>query len=641
MSYRYLENKELTKALDEYMHQWLLKEVSLQEEEVALQDALGRITSKCVMAKISAPHYYACAMDGIAVRSKDTFGATDTTPVRLKPGADFEPVDTGDPLPEGMDAVVMIEDVVYEGGDVASLRVAAHPWQHIRQIGEDICQEEMVLPSNTEISPAAIGAMLASGIGTVWVYKKPVVGLIPTGDEIVPPKPDPQRGEIIEFNSSIFSSMVRIWGGEPVVYGIVPDNLEKIKGALVRCADECDIVILNAGSSAGREDFASRAIEETGGVHTHGLAIKPGKPTVLGMVGNKPAVGVPGYPVSGIIVMEQVVKPLVENMMKVQLPVNPLLEATLSRRVMSSLKYREFVRMKVGKVGDRYIATPLDRGAGVVTSFVKADGLLDIPINTEGLEAGSGVSIELLKGRNEIDNTLVVNGSHDPLIDTAYDGMRRKDYRLYVSSSHVGSMGGIMSIKRDEAHLAGVHLLDEETGDYNIPFLKRYLSQVDLVKIRGVKRSQGLMVAKGNPLGIQSLEDLIAKEASYVNRQKGSGTRILLDYLLKQKEMDAQAIYGYEREELTHLSVAVQIASGSADAGLGIYSAAKVYGLDFIPICWESYDFILREAYLEDVRVQKFLEVLQSDEFARSLEAMGGYDLEGIGDMKFIKGERI
>lgn len=638
MSYRYLDNKELAGALEDYVNRWLPGDLHLGEEEVALQEALGRITSREVMAKISAPHYYACAMDGIAVSSKDTFGATDTTPVHLKLGEDFEPVDTGDPLPDGMDAVVMIEDVVYETEDAATLRVAAHPWQHIRQIGEDICQEEMVLPSNMKISPAAIGAMLASGIGTVWVYKKPVVGLIPTGDEIVPPKTNPQRGEIIEFNSSIFSSMVRTWGGEAIIYDIVPDDLEKIKAALLKSASECDVVVLNAGSSAGRDDYASRAIEETGGVHTHGLAIKPGKPTVLGRVGEKPAVGVPGYPVSGIIVMERVVKPLVEEMMKVPLPVNPALDATLSRRVMSSLKYREFVRMKVGKVGERYIATPLDRGAGVVTSFVKADGLLDIPINTEGLEAGSHVSIELLRGREEIDNTLVVNGSHDPLIDTVYDAMRRKDYRMYVSSSHVGSMGGIMAVKRDETHLAGVHLLDESSGEYNTPFLKRYLSDVDLVLIQGVKRSQGLMVAPGNPKGIKSLEDILSKGASYVNRQKGSGTRILLDYLLKKSGLDAQEIYGYDREELTHLSVAVQIASGSADAGLGIYSAAKVYGLDFIPLCWESYDFILREAYLEDEKVQKFLQVLQSEEFAESLKKMGGYDLEGIGTMEFIKG---
>lgn len=639
MSYRYLENKELTQAITEYTTRLDLEEKVLEEEELLLQDALDRITSRGVMAHISAPHYYACAMDGIAVRSKETFGATDTTPVHLMLGEGYEPVDTGDPLPDGMDAVVMIEDVVYEKEGVATLRSAAHPWQHIRQIGEDICQEEMILPSNMKITPAAIGAMLAGGIGKVWVYRRPVVGLIPTGDEIVPPKADPQRGEIIEFNSSIFSSMIRLWGGETVVYDIIPDDLEKIKAGLVRAAQECDIVILNAGSSAGREDFASRAIDETGAVFTHGLAIKPGKPTILGKVGDKPAVGVPGYPVSGIVVMEQVVKPLVESLLKIPLPKANGLKAVLSRRVMSSLKYREFVRMKVGKVGSRYISTPLDRGAGVVTSFVKADGLLDIPINTEGLEAGAEVDIQLLRSREEIDNTVMVNGSHDPLIDTAYDLLRKKDHRLYVSSSHVGSMGGIMAVKRNETHLAGVHLLDEATGEYNVPFLKRYLSDVDLVRIHGVKRSQGLMVAKGNPLGIGGLEDVVGKELSYVNRQKGSGTRILLDYLLKQKGLDGESVYGYDREELTHLSVAVQIASGSADAGLGIYSAAKVYGLDFIPICWETYDFILREEYLKDEKVLRFLEILRSDAFAKALEELGGYESEGIGTMEQIKEE--
>jgi putative molybdopterin biosynthesis protein len=638
MSYQYLENRELSQALQEYTSQLALDQVRLAEEEIGLQEALGRITSRAVLASISAPHYYACAMDGIAVRSKETFGATDTTPVRLTLGDGYEPVDTGDPLPQGMDAVIMIEDVVYETDGIATLYGAAHPWQHIRQIGEDICQEEMILPSNMAISPAAIGAMLAGGIGKVWVYRKPVIGLIPTGDEIVPPTPHPKRGEIIEFNSSIFSSMVRMWGCDAITYPIVPDHLDKIKAALLLAASECDVVILNAGSSAGREDFASRAIEETGAVFVHGIAIKPGKPTILGKVGDKPAIGVPGYPVSGIIVMEQLVKPLVEQLLKIPMPTPDSLEATLSRRVMSSLKYREFVRMKVGKVGDRYIATPLDRGAGVVTSFVKADGLLDIPINTEGLEGGSAVSIQLLRDRSTIEHTLMINGSHDPLIDTVYDLLRKQNYHLYVSSSHVGSMGGIMAIKRDETHVAGIHLLDEATGEYNRAFIQRYLADVDLVLVQGVKRSQGLMVAKGNPLNIQGLGDVVAKEASYVNRQKGSGTRILLDYLLKRQNLDGGNIYGYDREELTHLSVAVQIASGSADAGLGIYSAAKAYGLDFIPICWESYDFILREAYLEDDKIQQFLQMLRSENFALALEQLGGYELKGIGTLQSIKG---
>lgn len=638
MSYQYLENKELSQSFAEYMEYLSETHLSLKEEQIPVAHALGRTTSRSVLANISAPHYYACAMDGIAVFSKDTFGATDTTPIRLHKGEHYEPVDTGDPLPEGRDGVIMIEDVVYEEEGVATIYTAAHPWQHIRQIGEDICQEEMILPSNMKISPAAMGAMLAGGVGSVWVYEKPVIGLIPTGDEIVSPRPDPKRGEIIEFNSTIFSAMVRQWGCEAVTYPIVPDKLELIKNALVDCAKECHIVILNAGSSAGREDFARRAIEETGGVCTHGIAIKPGKPTILGNVRNKPAIGVPGYPVSGIIVMDEIVKPLVERLMNVPMASRPTLEAVLSRRIMSSLKYHEFVRMKVGKVGERYIATPLDRGAGVVTSFVKADGILEIPINTEGLEAGSRVTLKMLREKKDVDGTLMVQGSHDPLIDTAFDLMRKQDYRMYVSSSHVGSMGGIMAIKRAEAHLAGIHLLDESSGAYNRPFLKRYLSEVDLVLIKGVQRSQGLMVPKGNPLGIQSLQDVLQKGATYVNRQKGSGTRILLDYLLKKQGLDATHLYGYDREELTHLSVAVQIASGSADAGLGIYSAAKVYGLDFIPVCWEQYDFILREESLREEPVQHFLQMLQTNSFAKTLEDMGGYQWEGIGTIEFLKG---
>ncbi|MBF7096970.1 molybdopterin biosynthesis protein [Alkalibacter mobilis] len=639
MGYTYLENKELDTALQEYLKQLGSDLEKKKSEVLPLDRSLGRVTAVPVFAKISAPHYYACAMDGIAVKASDTFGATDTTPVNLEEGTGYVVVDTGDPLPEEMDSVIMVEDIVYKKERVATINAAAHPWQHVRQIGEDVCQEEMILPSNMKIEPAAIGAMMAGGVSLVEVYSKPVVGFIPTGDEIVTPRSNPKKGEIIEFNSSIFSSMASTWGCDSIIYDIVPDDLELIKEALIKASCECDIVILNAGSSAGTEDYASTAISQTGQVYTHGIAIRPGKPTILGRVGNKPCIGIPGYPVSGIIVMEHVVKKIVEKLQRIQLPKNQKTVAVLGRRVMSSLKYREFVRMKLGKVGQKVIATPLDRGAGVVTSFVKADGILDIPLNTEGIDAGQEVEISLLRSKDEIENTLVANGSHDPLIDVAYDLLRRRDPLKYVSSSHVGSMGGIMAVKRNETHMAGIHLLDENSGEYNESFVKRYLANTNVAIVKGVKRSQGLMVAGGNPLGIKGIADLINKDLSYVNRQKGSGTRILLDYLLNKQGIDAEDIYGYEREELTHLSVAVQVASGSAHAGLGIYSAAKVYGLDFIPICWETYDFILREEFLHDEKVESFIEVLMSDEFKSSLETLGGYEAEGVGSVKLIRGD--
>lgn len=624
MAYSYLNNVELEKALEFYIDKIKGTGIELGSEEIPVKGSVGRITSEAVYAKISAPHYNACAMDGITVYAKKTFGATDTTPVILQEGVDYTRVDTGDPLPEKYDAVVMIEDVIEMGGGKVKLLSAAAPWQHVRQIGEDICASEMIIPSNTKIEPAAIGAMLAGGVLKVKVRKKPVVGLIPTGDEIVSPTDNPKAGEIIEFNSSIFSAMLHNWGAEAKVYDIMPDIFEMIKNTVERASNECDLVILNAGSSAGREDFSERVIGQLGEVFLHGIAIRPGKPSILGLVNGKPVICVPGYPVSGIIVMENIVRNVLDNIMRYSGKVIKA-KATLSRKIVSSLKYKEFIRMKLGKVDGKMVATPLNRGAGVVTSFVKADGILEIPLNSEGYEAGQDIEVELLKSENEINNTLVVIGSHDPLIDVVSDLMRKGYIDKYVSSAHVGSMGGIMAIKRGEAHIAGIHLLDEETGEYNSSFIKKYLADKNIVTLHCVKRIQGLMVAPGNLKNIRGLNDLTRDGIKYVNRQKGSGTRVLLDYLLKRNGIASSDIYGYEREEFTHMSVAALVASGSSDAGMGIFSAAKAYDLDFIPICEEQYDFIIPERFMKLDIVNNFIEIIKSNEFKNELLNMGGY----------------
>lgn len=636
MGYSYLENIELEEALRIYTETIKSEGVALEVEEIPVKDCLGRITSEAVYASISSPHYNACAMDGIAVFAKNTFGATETTPVVLKEGVEFGRVDTGDPLPDRFDAVVMIEDVIELEDGTVKLFNAAVPWQNVRQIGEDLCASEMIIPSNTRIEPAMIGAMLAGGVLRIKVWKKPVVGLIPTGDEIVSPTENPGKGEIIEFNTSIFSAMLADWGAVSKIYGIVPDRFDLIKGAVEKAAAECDMVILNAGSSAGREDFSAKAIDEVGKVITHGIAIRPGKPTILGVVNCRPVIGVPGYPVSGMIVMDKLFRRILESLMRMDHCTGIKAKAVLSRKLVSSLKYKEFVRMKLENVDGRLIATPLNRGAGVVTSFVKADGLLEIPINSEGYEAGQEVEVELLKNEDEIRNTLAVIGSHDPLVDVISDLLRKKHTDKYISSAHVGSMGGIMAIKRSEAHIAGIHLLDEETGEYNTGFIRRYLGDEKILLIQCVKRVQGLMVVPGNPKCIKDITGIAREGIRYVNRQKGSGTRILLDYLLRKGNIPAGDIYGYDREEFTHMSVAALVASGSADVGMGIYSAAKAYKLDFIPVCEEQYDFIMPARFAELEIVKHFVDILKSEEFKTELNHMGGYKVDNSGEIQII-----
>ncbi len=632
MAFTYLTNVPLEQAKKEYCRILSDQGFAARTERIRVQDAFGRITSHAVYAHINAPHYACSAMDGIALPARDSFGATETTPVTLKEGQ-YVVVDTGDPIPKGCDAVIMVEEIVKNGDGSVTIHAPAAPWQHIRQIGEDVCAGEMILPSYVEVSPAAIGAMIAGGVLELEVLAKPVIGIIPTGDEIVPPCTDPKPGDILEFNSSIFSGMLRSWGAEPKTYPIVPDRFDEIRDMLEKAVGECDMVLLNAGSSAGRDDYSVSAVREIGEVLYHGIAIKPGKPAILGYRGKKPILGVPGYPVSGIIVIDELLRPLIDCWYRREVDSGSRTRAKLTRPVVSGLKYQEYVRVRMGYVGNSLMASPLPRGSGVVSSFMKADGMVEVPQGREGYAAGEEVRVRLLTGKQQLKNTLVVIGSHDPLLDELADLIHREDRRLVLSSAHVGSMGGIMAVRRGEAHAAGIHLLNTETGEYNRSFVKKYFPHGGVYLVSCVGRQQGLMLQQGNPLKITSFADIAREGLRYVNRQKGSGTRILTDYLCEKESVDPDRVYGYDREELTHNAVAVQIAADSADAGMGIYSAAKLYDLDFLPICVEEYDLLIPEKVWNSGMVNQLIRTLKSEEFRTRIEAMGGYTLDRPGEI--------
>ena len=624
MKHNYLNNTDLFIAKNEYLNCLSASGFSFGVEKVPVFNASGRVLSKAVYALICSPHYNASAMDGIAVKASDTYGASENMPVILEKNQYFV-VDTGDPVPDGFDAVVMVEDVTEKDGGKVSLLSAVHPWQNVRQVGEDICKGDMIAPSLTEITPSMCGAFLAGGVLEVEVIRKPVFGIIPTGDEIVSPKSNPEKGEIIEFNSTIFSSMLNSLQCEAKVFEIVKDKKELLSSALQKAAEECDAVLVLAGSSAGRDDYTSTIISSLGEVVFHGLAIKPGKPAVLGRIGSKPVIGLPGYPVSAIVVMEEIVKSVVGLYYKNNGAAADTVTAVLGKRVVSSLKYREYVRVTLGKVGNMLTAVPLNRGAGVITSFTKADGILVVPQDSEGFEAGENVEIHLLKDLQEIESSLIITGSHDPLIDELTD-IVKKQYGFTVKSSHVGSMGAITALKNKQAHMGCIHLLDTQNGTYNQSYIQKYFPGGGVKLVKGVGRIQGLMVKKGNPLDIRAFADIT--KGRYVNRQLGSGTRILCDYLIAENNMNKNDIDGYRNEEFTHTAVAALIAAGNADCGLGIYSAAKMYDLDFIEICTEEYDFLIDENAYESEKVQKFLEAFGSDEFNERLTQMGGYSLE-------------
>ena len=594
-------------------------------ETVKVIDALGRITAEAVYAKFSSPLYNSAAMDGIAVISSRTDWASEASPVLLKPQEDYMIVDTGDPIRKPYDAVIMAEDL-QETPDGVLIRSSAPAWQHVRPIGEDIVSGEMILTRNHRIRPIDIGVLVSGGVNEIAVWKQPRAGIIPTGTEIVEPCDNPAEGEIIESNSRMFEAMIRERGGIPTRYDIVPDDRDAIRESVLKALSENDFVIINAGSSAGTEDYTVHILRELGEVYIHGVAMKPGKPVILAKVCGKPVVGIPGYPVSAYLVMENFVYPLLDIYTGKKEPEMETIQAVLTRRLVSSLKHREYVRVKVGKVGGRYVCAPLGRGAGAAMSMVRADGFCIIPQETEGYEAGETVSVRLFRSTDELDKTVVCIGSHDLLLDIVSDLMSGEADGYSLSSTHIGSLGGLMALKRGEAHLAPTHLMDEKTGVYNESYIRSLFPGEEMVLVKAVKRIQGLIVAPDNPLGIRGVEDLT--RVRFVNRQRGAGTRVLLDYKLRQTGISPESVDGYDTEAATHMAVAAQVSCGEADCGMGVYSAAHAMGLDFIPVGEEEYDFAMRKDSLEMPEVKCFLRLIGSDAFRRRLNELGGYALE-------------
>jgi len=616
------------------------------------QDALGRTLSDPVWAKLSSPHYHAAAMDGYAVNAEHTEGTLPTRPVTMLVNQQVKYVDTGDELPAFANAVIPIENVepIDKDGQQTQqvraahsirIRAAVNPWMHVRPLGEDIVASQLVLPAGQVLRPVDLGVIAASGSSSVPVARQPKVAILPTGSELVPIGSPLSAGEIIEFNSLVLASQVQEWGGQATRLPIIHDNLDLLQATVRQAAEEHDLILINAGSSAGSEDFTAEVVAALGEVFVHGVAVRPGHPVILGMLETSgdedgdsslkstPVIGVPGYPVSAALTGEIFVALLISRWLGRPAVVPNKVKAILTRKITSPAGDDDYVRVALGRVGGRLLAAPLSRGAGVISALARADGLALLPRGSQGKPAGAEVEVSLYRSQAEIDSTIFATGSHDMTLDIMAQFLFQEGRRLAIAN--VGSIAGLVALNRAEAHLAGAHLLDPETGEYNLTYIQQYLPGIPVLVVTLVGRSQGLLVQKGNPKEIHSLADLTRQDVAYINRQRGSGTRVLLDYHLASHEISPDDIQGYQEQEYTHLTVGAAIASGRADCGIGISAVTQSLDLEFIPLFEERYDLIIPREHAGSELIAPLLELLGDPEFVRMVQSLPGYDVSQMG----------
>ncbi|MBW6507985.1 MAG: molybdopterin biosynthesis protein [Desulfuromonadales bacterium] len=607
----------------------LNRERLIKKEIIPVSEASGRVTAAPVYARYSAPSFHAAAMDGIAVWAKKTYFAREGYPVRLEPETDFFPVNTGEPIPPGMDTVIKIEETIGTSSGAIFIESPHFPWAHVRRVGQDIVASELLLTCNHLLSPYDIGALLAAGVWEIEVWERVKLVFIPTGSEVLDfaLRPSPGLGQIVESNSQIFCALARSWGALPNNVSPVPDNPEMLREAVQQAlTSDAQVVVVGAGSSAGETDYTARVFAELGEVLVRGLAISPGKPTLLGVAAGKLLVGAPGYPGSAVACFEEVLAPLVAWLGRSISVERERLNVKLTRNIPSPLGTEEMVRLAVGRIAGEALAVPLGRGSGMITNLAKAQALLRVTAASEGVDQGDTMEAELLVPRSVLDQVLLHVGSHDILLDLLANELMSLNQPVRLVSSNVGSLAGLAAIRDCSAMFAGSHLLDPGTEDFNFPALAKYLPGIDVYVINLAIRHQGLIVPKGNPKRLQQIEDLAREEVTFINRQRGAGTRILLDYHLQKAGIDPSNIRGYQHEEFTHMAVAVNVLSGAVDTGLGISSAARALDLDFVPLARERYDIVIPRIFLNDPRIQSLLSLLQQSELKSKIESFGGYE---------------
>ena len=601
--------------------------------EIDSSEAIGRIASEDIYARFSVPHYNAAAMDGIATKAEYTFDASETEPITLTCNK-YTQIDTGQPIPEGYDVVIPEEEISYDNNRNVTVIKSFHPWQNVRIIGEDIVKGELLIPANSVIQENAVPLLLAGGIWKIMVKKKPRGLIIPTGNEIAqPPVEILKDGQIIDYDSNLIGKLLEKWGCEYEVTGVIPDSIESLKNRILSSLESFDFICIIAGSSAGRKDYTTKTLSEIGKILFHGVKMMPGKPFSLAVVSGKPVFGIPGFPASAYFSAQLFLRRYIERITSRPIIIHSL-SCSLSQNVSSKLGYSEIIRATVSDLYNKIKAIPLKRGASVFKSIYESSGYFIIPENSEGYPTGKEIDVYLINEDIDYKKNIIFIGSNDLSIDFIKSLLKLYYPDFNLVSLNRGSMGGLVSLKNQETHFAPTHLFDPESNDYNIPYIKKIFGDQRIFLLGVAKRNQGIIVKKGNPSNIKGIEDI--QNVRFINRQKGSGTRILLDYLIDRKSIDRSRIKGYDFELYTHMAVCNFIQKGYADCGIGIKTAADAFDLDFIPIGYEEYELAFYESFLNDKRYDIIYKLIQSQNFKDKLKNYGGYDTSITGRIRKV-----
>lgn len=618
----------------------------MRSEEVDLVDSLARITSLPVTARMNSPHYYAAALDGMAVRSADTFGASVDNGVELGLGTQGVFVELGSPLPAGMDAVLPVAELAWAGAESVRISRPSNPFRNVRPVGEDIAQHEVLLPKDHRIEAVDIGAMAAAGVDKVRVYGQPKVAIIPLGNHLVPPGALPDVGQMVDSSSPTLAGLISQSGGVPVIWPVTSERLNEASETVAKAAEENDLVFVLAGASHG-SPLVARLLYEIGERVVNGVAVKPCSSVVMGFVGGKPLIGFPFHAVGVFAAFDLFARPLLAELLgpAVSLESMPSNEALLSVPLKRQAGMEEIVRVKMGRVDGRRVAVPELGGASTLMSLVRASGYMRVPADIEEIKAGSRASVRVLASDRKLEGNILLLGTHDISYDLLRSHLLAKFPDLYLHTAATGGMKGLVAVRAGLCHMAAIHLFDEATGEYNVPFLKEPCHGFSpgegpaaltdsMILVNLFSRDLGLIVSQDNPLGIQGLADLARPDVHFINRQKGSGTRVLLDYHLQKAGVDPSKIQGFNRELKTHMAVAAAVSSGAVDVGPGISTAARTLRLGFVPCISERLDLAIPKRFYNRFPVAGLIEVIRSSRFKKEAEKQfADYDFTRTGEV--------